>query len=732
MKTTIPEIFSSLFKPFRRVPLVAAGVSCVIVGFFVVVTGSSSQLSDYKREFEVGRVADRDVIAERSVTYVDEEATRSRIEAQERLVPAVFKYSHEITRDVYASFSHFSSQVSTLFKHQVSLDTFRLTIQGEYPNMFSQETLEILFKNPSRERFLGYAESVLRTVMDNGVFAPIKISLDQYNPDFVEILRREGGRLQREQLQITRIVTMQTLKVRIQEIVSSGAYPTAFASIAPGILLPFIMENVFFSPEETRAKIEELRSRLEPVTKRIEEGEKIIRKGFIVSKEDLAKVQALEQSLNRPDPVHLIGQLGLLVLFTVGILLLYSPLVSGLSLGPRQIYLIATLTTLYILEALFIQRSSLQIGELPLSVVFPTALWIMLVSSLVGVRPALIMAFVNPFVLLATGYFDVGAFLFATLSGVASVFALQGAERRMDLIRASLIIAAVQATFLVFFLLYERAPLSSYGPVLFWGASNGMTCGMLLLGFLAPLEQLLNVATPFRLMELSDLNAPALKRLLTLAPGTYSHSVTVANLAESACRDIGANALLARVGAYYHDIGKMEQSEYFIENQNGYNKHDELEDPFLSATVIRSHVKQGVEKARALGLPQEVIDIIAEHHGNSVIAWFYNEALKKDDTAQVDDFSYPGNPPRSREAAVVMLADTVEAAVRTLKKPTMARLEKFIQELIMDKLEQGQLSHSELTFRDMEIIKNSFVKVLAGHYHARIEYPKALFKEVLP
>ncbi|MEJ5189561.1 MAG: HDIG domain-containing metalloprotein, partial [Breznakiellaceae bacterium] len=182
----------------------------------------------------------------------------------------------------------------------------------------------------------------------------------------------------------------------------------------------------------------------------------------------------------------------------------------------------------------------------------------------------------------------------------------------------------------------------------------------------------------------------------------------------------------------YHDIGKMEQSEYFIENQNGYNKHDELEDPFLSATVIRSHVKQGVEKARALGLPQEVIDIIAEHHGNSVIAWFYNEALKKDDAAQVSDFSYPGNPPRSREAAVVMLADTVEAAVRTLKKPTMARLEKFIQELIMDKFEQGQLSRSELTFRDLEIIKNSFVKVLAGHYHARIEYPKALFKEALP
>jgi putative nucleotidyltransferase with HDIG domain len=197
----------------------------------------------------------------------------------------------------------------------------------------------------------------------------------------------------------------------------------------------------------------------------------------------------------------------------------------------------------------------------------------------------------------------------------------------------------------------------------------------------------------------------------------------VANLAESACQEIGANALLARVGAYYHDIGKMEQPDYFVENQTVYNKHDDIA-PRLSATVIRSHVKLGVEKARGLGLPREVIDIIAEHHGNSVISWFYNEALKRESQVNMEDFTYPGRPPHSRESAVVMLADVTEAAARTLKKPNASKLEKFIQELIMTKVEHGQLVESELTFRDLETIKNAFVRVLAGYYHSRIEYPK--------
>ena len=196
----------------------------------------------------------------------------------------------------------------------------------------------------------------------------------------------------------------------------------------------------------------------------------------------------------------------------------------------------------------------------------------------------------------------------------------------------------------------------------------------------------------------------------------------VASLAESACSEIGANPLLARVGAYYHDLGKIDQPEYFVENQTGTNKHDDI-NPSLSVSVIRSHVKKGIEKAHQLHLPSEVINIIAQHHGNSVISYFYNEAKKQDDTVSESEFSYSGEPPTSKEAAVVMLADTVEAACRTLDKPSVSRLEKFIHQLVMAKFEHGQLENCDLTFKDLNIIESSFVTILAGHYHSRIEYP---------
>jgi putative nucleotidyltransferase with HDIG domain len=347
----------------------------------------------------------------------------------------------------------------------------------------------------------------------------------------------------------------------------------------------------------------------------------------------------------------------------------------------------------------------------------------MLISILIGFQTAVTLAVVLPLGAFLTGAFDSFSYIFALTSGAAAAYILQGAERRMDLVKAGFVIAIANAIAALVILLLQKSPIAEYPVILFSGAFNGIGSGMLVLGFLPLLEHILNAATIFRLIELSDLNSPILKRLFTVAPGTYSHSIMVANLAESACQEIGANALLARVGAYYHDIGKMEQPDYFVENQTVYNKHDDIA-PRLSATVIRSHVKLGVEKARSLGLPREVIEIVAEHHGNSVISWFYNEALKRESQVNMEDFTYPGKPPHSRESAVVMLADVTEAATRTLKKPTASKLEKFIQELIKAKVEHGQLAESELTFRDLETIKNAFVRVLAGYYHSRIEYPK--------
>ncbi|HEY9593996.1 MAG TPA: HDIG domain-containing protein, partial [Spirochaetia bacterium] len=231
--------------------------------------------------------------------------------------------------------------------------------------------------------------------------------------------------------------------------------------------------------------------------------------------------------------------------------------------------------------------------------------------------------------------------------------------------------------------------------------------------------------TRFKLMELSDLNAPIFKRMLSQAPGTYTHSISVANLAESACEAIGANALLARVSAYYHDIGKVDQADYFVENQKAFNRHDELR-PSLSAAVIKSHVRIGIEKAQELKLPQAIIDIIAQHHGRGLITFFYHRAMKEGKNIGVsrDDYSYPGVRPKTKEAAVLMLADTVEAASRSLKHPTEARLEQFVQEMIMEKLTSGELGDSNLTLRDLELIRRSFVHILEGYFHTRIEYPK--------
>jgi putative nucleotidyltransferase with HDIG domain len=202
----------------------------------------------------------------------------------------------------------------------------------------------------------------------------------------------------------------------------------------------------------------------------------------------------------------------------------------------------------------------------------------------------------------------------------------------------------------------------------------------------------------------------------------------VANLSESACQAVGANALLARVGAYYHDIGKIDQAEYFIENQTEANKHDNLK-PSLSASIIKSHVKIGIEKGRELGLPPEVISFIAQHHGKAVISYFYERARDEDKhngraTISSEDYSYPGERPDTRETAVVMLADAVEATTRTLRKPTVAKLEKAVWEIILDRFHSGELSDSSLSFNDLEAIKQSFVQVLAGHFHSRIEYPK--------
>jgi putative nucleotidyltransferase with HDIG domain len=402
---------------------------------------------------------------------------------------------------------------------------------------------------------------------------------------------------------------------------------------------------------------------------------------------------------------------------------LRSRIIIGKNLNNSEKYLLASIVGFYVIGSVLLNNLSIWPEDFPVSLAIPTALFVMILAVFMGTRIAMIMAVALPLGTYFAGAFDTHSFVIALVSGISASTILHNAQNRMSLIKAGLVIAAANCFALIVILLIRQSYIYDYPFLLFGAVSNGIICGMLTLGFLPPLEHMLNAVTSFRLMELSDLNAPVLRKLFTTAPGTYSHSLMVANLAEQACQDIGANALLARVGAYYHDIGKMENPDYFVENQTDHNRHDEIA-PRLSATVIRSHVKLGVEKAHSLGLPKDVITIIGEHHGNSVISWFYNKAAEQETSVNSEDFTYPGKPPRSRESAVVMLADIAEAAVRTLNKPTAGKMEKYIQQLFEAKVDHGQLSESDLSFRDLEIIKKAFVKTLAGYYHSRIEYPK--------
>lgn len=742
MKKIINFIIENIRKYFRKLAGLpqlgrAPGIVCIItllISVLVAVTNmdrgvdSAGDLS----EFEVGRVAERDVYAEHALSYTDEAATRLRMEAQELLVPAVFRYSAATSRDSineWIRFCDFSDKLASEMADASA--SMRLSVQAEYPAWFSAETLEQYFANPDRETFRDHGLEILNSMLVKGIFALDEAAISGYNPDKAELLITQGDFTERERVDYSSIVTLGSAGKIIQLMADNEYFPAGFRALAVPLLMPFLKVNALFSLVDSQQRVEEARANTTEVKRYIEKGKRIIRKGFVISEHEMMDLEALSAYLYKKDPRTVIGMIFLVISLYAFLIMLQGKTVLGREILPRESILLFILFSLYFagsgLIANLIGNVNMNVAsaqdKFPVSLFFPSALFVMIAAVFMGSRLALVISIAFPLSACLAGFFDISSFIFALLSGIMVSKVLRNAEKRMDLINAGIVIAAANCLAIIIILLMRPANISVYPEMLILAAVNGLVSGMLTLGVLPPLEHALNAATTFRLIELSDLNAPILRKLFTTAPGTYSHSIMVATLAEQACQDIGANALLARVGAYYHDVGKMDNPDYFIENQTDHNKHDAIA-PRLSATVIRSHLKLGVEKARQLGLPDDVISIIAEHHGNSLIMWFYHKASKQEDQVNSEDFTYPGNPPRSRESAVVMLADVTEAAVRTLVKPTAAKMEKFIQQLIDSKVENGQLAKSELTFRDLETIKNAFVKVLAGYYHSRIEYPK--------
>ncbi len=317
-------------------------------------------------------------------------------------------------------------------------------------------------------------------------------------------------------------------------------------------------------------------------------------------------------------------------------------------------------------------------------------------------------------------------FIFAFVGSLVGIFSLAGAESRTAFVRAGALVALANVYIVSAFALLQGSAETLVADVV-GGLVNGALVAVLAAGLLPLLEHPFERTTTFTLLELSNLNAPILRYLILTAPGTYHHSMTVGTLAEAAAEAIGANALLCRVGAYYHNIGKTTHPTYFIENQHdAASRHDKLA-PSLSRTIVMSHVKDGIELAQAYGLPEALVDLIPQHHGTRLVSYFYQRAKEAADpglqAVNEEDYRYPGPKPQTREAAILMLADAVEAATRTLSEPSLARIRGAVQKIINSIFVDGQLDECDLTLRDLHLIANSFVRILTGIFHQRVEYP---------
>lgn len=712
-------------RPRDRLKAAVIVLSYLVIAAVLILTNRLGAFSTQANlgDYEVGQVAQHDLVSDRNLVYVDRAATAQRAAQAASAVPPVFNVDMGARDQAEKRYNHFAALLTSLYNNHASAGTAYAQIAKDFPNTYTLDQVRTLLDMSNLLTLLPIAATTVDEIMTRGVLARNAADFAQ-TPGSIKIVQVGGSGPNPEVVPLKSVITTGNLDAQMRTLLLANGLDVPSIPKVMLLAAPFIAQNAQYDYLATQKSRAQARATVEPVLRRITQGEKVVRKGFIITAADMDKIQALGASSKTMGAKSTIGTLlFVLLLYALAFTLLNRRVVSR-RLQDKSVYLLTGLAVFYVAVSALLSGTPLIPEWLPFAVVLPTALVAMIVAILVEMRVGVIFSLLLSLSLFAISRTTPYSFLFAFFSGTVSTFLVSGAERRIDLIRASIELAGANSLILLIFGFFMNYEFSWFFIAVGWGALNGFLCGILNLGLLPIFEHLLNAPTPFRLMELSDMNSPMLKRMLTLAPGTYGHSVSVANLAESACRAIGANALLARVGAYYHDIGKIDQSEYFIENQTSGNVHDELK-PSLSAAVIKSHVKIGIERAKELGLPQEVIDIIAQHHGSTLISYFYIQALKsqRDSKVSPEDFSYSGTPPTSREAAVVMLADTVEAASRTLKKPTVAKLERFIWSSIIEKFTSGQMNDSDITFRDLEVIKRTFLQILAGHFHSRIEYP---------
>lgn len=489
--------------------------------------------------------------------------------------------------------------------------------------------------------------------------------------------------------------------------------------------------NRTYDVRETLSQQEAAQDRVQSVYMPISSGEVVVGQGEQVTQQHLDKLRALglrNEDIDYRSVVSLTALVTMAVLLVLAYLSAYYPDIYRSTKTLLLLSLLAVTGTL----ALRVSGSILGINLSPPQVGYLGALWVvavgMLVAVLVNAQVSVVIVSMLSIVLSLMPNNEVRFAVSAFMTALVGIHAVANLRDRSDLARTvgSLAAAGVLLVWVIGGISNDSISLMRMGT--FWaGLVVPIGAAAIFLIGTVPLERLFGLTTHISLLELADTNKPLLRRLVMEAPGTYTHSMAVGHLAETAAQAIGADSLMARVASYYHDIGKVKRPHFFIENQNVENAHDRI-NPTLSALVITSHIKDGVEIARESRLPGVVADVISQHHGTSLVQYFFDQAMEEQDptVALESQFRYSGPKPRSKEAAIIMLADSVEAASRAMSKPTRAIIELIVNKVIADKLRDGQLDESDLTFREVGRITDAFIRALTGTLHARIDYSEVM------
>ncbi|OCL25216.1 metal-dependent phosphohydrolase [Orenia metallireducens] len=672
-----------------------------IIVIFVILAGIVT-IDIFPKEvnLEVGQVAKNDVVAPKTVEYIDEEQTEALRREAANSVSKVYEEDVGILTEVKVDVRKFFDNIQVIRETDVELADKIQQVQNNYNIDLSYQNLSYLFSLSEEDVDLLKEDilMILAKYLNRGV-------KNDYLSNVKEQLSQDAMKLSEDQ---------------------------QYNALVSGIAQHFIKPNMIFNLEATEKKKEEARQKIEPIRRTFSKGEIIIRHGKVVTKEDIKILEKLGLRQAKINYLNILGHI-LIVLIFVLIPTIYIYQYQKSILDGEGI-----LALLGLLPIIIISLAKLA-NYMPIkypSFIVPVAAASIMIAILIDTDLAILFTISLSFLVgIVTGDEVIGITV-ALVSGLTGIYSVSKLSQRSDLARAGFIVSGTTAlTIFTFSLLEPTVELISFLQVL-WAILNGFLVAVVANGLLPYIENIFGITSPVKLLELSNPNHPLLKRLLVEAPGTYHHSIIVGNLAEAAADQIGADSLLARVSAYYHDIGKIKRSYFFTENQIGAeNPHDKLS-PSLSTLIITSHVKDGLELAKEHKLPQIIIDVIEQHHGTSLVSFFYQEAKHDEKYKNIDedDFRYDGPKPQTKEAGLIMLADIVEAAVRSnvSAQSNPGKLEKFVRELVKKKLDSGQLDECNLTLKDLDKVANAFVNILKGIFHNRIEYPDNIaqqFKE---